>query len=118
MRKLASIQTITKLEEIPKATSIEKAYILGWECIVKKGEFKEGDLCVYFEVDSILPPWKMFEFMEKRRYRVKIAKFMKQISCGLALPLNSFNNFIQVVDIKGVKYLEIDYDKRNKMIFK
>ena len=25
---------------------------MAWNVIVKKGEFKEGDLCVYFEIDS------------------------------------------------------------------
>jgi hypothetical protein len=38
-RKLASIQRIEKLEPIPGADKIEKATVLGWELVVKKGEF-------------------------------------------------------------------------------
>ena len=55
MRKLASIQKIIKIEPIPGADRIEKATILGWECVVQKGQFKPGDHCIYFEIDSIVP---------------------------------------------------------------
>jgi len=92
MRKLASIQIVKQIESIKGAKTIEKAYILGWQCIVKKGEFKEGDRCVYFEIDSILPPWEQFEFMESRKYRVKTAKFMGFAAQGLALPITAFPN--------------------------
>ena len=50
MRKLASVQRIAKLEPIPGADAIEKATVLGWELVVKKGEFQVGDLCVYAEI--------------------------------------------------------------------
>ncbi len=95
MRKLASIQKVAELFEIndkngKAAENIQGARILGWECVVKRGEFKEDDLCVYFEVDSILPPWEQFEFMEKRKYRVKTARFLQQTAQGLALPLTAF----------------------------
>lgn len=54
MRQLATIQRIKTIEPIPNADAIEKANILGWHVVVKKGEFKEGDLCVYCEIDSIM----------------------------------------------------------------
>jgi RNA ligase (TIGR02306 family) len=54
-RKLASIQRIINLTPIDGADAIETATILGWSVVVKKGEFKIGDLCVYFEIDSLLP---------------------------------------------------------------
>ena len=55
MRKLASIQKIWKTEPIDGADRIELAYILGWQCVVNKGQFKSSDLAVYFEIDSFLP---------------------------------------------------------------
>ena len=93
-RKLATIQKITRLFPIEGADRIEGAEILGWECVVNKNEFKEGDLCVYFEIDSQLPIHPVFEFMANRHYRVKTAKFKKQISQGLTLPLEILDNFI------------------------
>ncbi len=46
MRKLASIQTINHIESIPNAEAIEKARVLGWWVVVKKGEFRSGDRVV------------------------------------------------------------------------
>ena len=80
MRNLASIQKISKLEPIPNADTIEKATVLGWELVVKKGEFKEGDLCVYCEIDSVLPERPEFEFLRTKKFRIKTIKFKGQIS--------------------------------------
>ena len=49
-RKLASIQRIWKIEPIEGADRIELAYVLGWQCVVNKGQFKPMDLAVYFEI--------------------------------------------------------------------
>ena len=114
MRKLAHIERIDALEPIEGADRIEKAEILGWNCVVKKGEFKVGDLCIYIEVDSILPDHPEFEFMRDRKFRVKTIKLRKQISQGLALPYSIINLFQKppmkkytieddVTDIIGIK---------------
>ncbi len=95
-RKLASIQKIISLDPIEGADFIEKATILGWECVVKKGDFKVNDLCVYFEIDSILPKDKEeFAFLESCNWRIKTTKRKKQVSQGLAVPLDS----IKYVDV-------------------
>lgn len=54
MRKLASIQRIEWLRPIEGRDRIELAGVLGWQVIVKKGEFHVGELCIYVEIDSIL----------------------------------------------------------------
>lgn len=97
MRHLASIQKIWKLSPIEGADRIELAHILGWQCVVNKGKFKEGDLCVYFEIDSFLPIRPEYEFLRKSSYknspilgegfRLRTMKFRGEISQGLALPL-------------------------------
>ena len=102
MRKLATVQKILKLEPIEGADRILKATVLGWHVVVRKDEFKEGDLCVYFEVDSLLPPIPAFDFLketgiktilgedqkEHSGYRLKTIRLRKQISQGLAQPLS------------------------------
>jgi len=102
MRKLATIQKILKLEPIEGADQIEKATVLGWHLVVKKGEFKEGDLCVYLEVDSLLPQIPEFEFLARGSspkksfidgkeyvgHRLKTIRLRKQVSQGLAMPLS------------------------------
>ena len=97
-RKLASVQQIWKIEPIEGADSIEVANVLGWKCVVKKGEFHPMDLAVYFEVDSFLPIRPEFEFLRKSSYkktdvmgegfRLRTVKLRGQISQGLLLPLS------------------------------
>lgn len=89
MRKLASIQRINSLSPIDGADKIEKATVLGWELVVaKKDNFKAGDLCVYCEIDSILPDKPEFEFLRERKFRIKTIKLKGQVSQGIAFPLD------------------------------
>jgi len=93
MRKLATIREIGKIEAIPGADKIELAFIDGWQLVVQKNEFKPGSLCVYFEIDSILPNVPVFDFMQPRKWRVRTIKCMKHISQGLAKPLSLLSEF-------------------------
>ena len=88
MRKLASIQRIKALEPIPDADSIEKATVLGWQLVVKKGEFQVGDLCVYCEVDCLLPDRPEFEFLKNRGSRIRTIRLRGQVSQGICFPLS------------------------------
>lgn len=87
-RKLASIQRINSLRPIEGADAIEMAEVLGWRVVVKKGEFQEGDLCVYCEVDSVLPDQPEYEFLRDRKFRIKTIKLRGQISQGICFPLH------------------------------
>jgi len=91
-RNLVTIQLIEKLESIEGADFIEKAKLhnLEWEFVVRKNEFKVNDLCVYFEIDSLLPEKEWSEFMRERKFRVKTIKLKKVISQGLCMPINTF----------------------------
>ena len=87
MRKLASIQRIRSLEQIIGADAIEKATVLGWQLVVKKGEFEPGELCVYIEIDSVLPETATFEFLRSKNFRIKTMKLRGQVSQGICFPL-------------------------------
>jgi RNA ligase (TIGR02306 family) len=87
MRKLASIQRIKALEPIAGADAIEKATVLGWQLVVKKGEFQVGDPCVYCEIDSQMPLRPEFAFLQPRGMRVRTVKLRGQISQGICFPL-------------------------------
>ena len=119
MRKLARIEEITNIQPIEGADAIELAMIKGWNVVVKKNEFKIGDKCVYFEIDSFLPLKEEFEFLRKTSYkklsdgtegfRLKTIKFRGQISQGLALPVSilkekqkDFKSGDDVSEITGV----------------
>lgn len=120
-RKLASIQIIKDIKPINGADNIECATVLGWECVILKNEFKIGDKCVYFEIDSIVPEREEFEFLRDRKFRIKTIKLKKQISQGLALPLTilpngNYNEGDDVTDIIGVKKYDPQAESEKKLI--
>lgn len=88
MRKLAHIEKVTNIRPIEGADNIEQVNILGWNVVVKKNEFKEGDLCVYIEIDSICPEKPHFEFLRNKNFKVKTIKLRGVISQGLILPID------------------------------
>lgn len=107
MRKLASIQRIASLSPIEGADKIVKATVLGWEVVVQKGSFKEGDLVVYCEVDSILPEKPEFEFLRERKFRIKTIKLKGQVSQGICFPMSILKNSgykegYDVTDVLGI----------------
>ncbi|MHB8108374.1 MAG: RNA ligase (ATP), partial [Candidatus Cryosericum sp.] len=53
MRTLASIQTIEEVTTHPNADALDIVRVLGWRCVAKRDEFKPGDRCIYFEIDSL-----------------------------------------------------------------
>jgi len=87
-RKLAHIEQILEVNNIPGADNILCAKILGWECVIaKKDNFKVSDKIIYIETDSIVPDKPEFEFLRDRKFRVKTIKLRGQISQGLVIPL-------------------------------
>ena len=54
-KPLAYIVKIKDIREIPGADRIELATVMDYTVVVKKGEYKPGDLGLYIEVDSLLP---------------------------------------------------------------
>ncbi len=88
MRKLASIQKVLAIDPIEGADAIVRATVLGWQLVVKKDEFRVGDLVIYCEIDSLMPDRPEFEFLRPRAMRIKTARLRGQISQGICFPLN------------------------------
>lgn len=97
MRKLASIKPITYIKPIEGADAIECAIVDGgWPVVIKKGEYKVGDIAIYLEIDSWVP-YELAPFLSKgkepREYngvkgeRLRTVKLRGQVSQGLLLPI-------------------------------
>ena len=94
MRKLATIRKIDLIRPIPDADAIECAVVGGWTVVIKKGDFKAGDLATYVEIDSWIPT-ELAPFLSKgkepREYngvrgeRLRSVKLRGQLSQGLLL---------------------------------
>lgn len=105
MRKLACIKRIDSIEPIDGADAIELAVLGGWKTVVKKNEYKVGDLAVYCEVDSWIPT-ELAPFLTKGKEprefegvkgeRLRTVKLRGALSQGLLLPIPE--NWIYVGD--------------------
>lgn len=99
MRSLASVREISRIESIPNADNLELAVVDGWRVVVRKGEYKKGDICIYCEIDSLLPCRPEFEFLRKTSYtqlpeaiegfRIRTLKLRGTLSQGLLIQPNS-----------------------------
>lgn len=96
-RKLATIEVIKDLRPIEGADAIEVATVRGWQVVVKKGEFSIGDLCVYCEIDSVLPPRPEFAFLEKVKYRIRTIRLRGCISQGIIFPMSILENYGKII---------------------
>lgn len=127
-RSLAHIEQITNIRPIDGCDNICLCNVLGWSLIIKKDEFKDGDKCVYIEIDSIAPSdMECFSFLEKKHYKIKTMKMRGVISQGLALPLsilppkeyNIGDDVTQILRIKKIEDEVTEFKPINKeMIFK
>lgn len=113
---LASIQKILDVKPVENADSLDKVYVLGWQVVAKRGEFKTGDLCVYISIDSIVPDKSEFAFLAKEKFRVRTIKLRGELSQGIVFPMSilpdnkEFEHFYEVgadvSEILGVKHYE------------
>lgn len=99
-RKLVTIENVEDVWCHPNADLLDLVRVRGWQCVVKKGEFKKGDKVIYFEIDSFLPIREEFEFLrassfrkmgETEGFRLRSIRLRKEISQGLVLPISLLN---------------------------
>lgn len=106
MRKLASVRRIDAINPIPNADAIECAVVGGWTVVVKKGEYKPGDLAVYVEIDAWVPT-TLAPFLSKgkepRVYngvpgeKLRTVKLRGQLSQGLLLPVDKTEDGVRFI---------------------
>ena len=95
---------VVRIEEIlphPNADTLGIIYIGGYQCVVKKDDYKAGDLAIYIQPDTIVPVMDQFKFLwadrefadgtvPERLRRITVRRFRKEWSEGLLLPLSDF----------------------------
>lgn len=88
---------ISSIENIENADSIELVGIGEYRCVVRKGEFKPGDVVVYIPEASIVPQWLLEKLnlvgklAGPEKNRVKAIKLRGVLSQGLVYPLEKNN---------------------------
>lgn len=91
-RELAYVVKVDEIRPIEGADRVEVAIVNGWHIMVRKDQFKPGDLAVYFEIDSKVPAEEPFMFLEPKQFKIKTQKYFKGtvISQGLLMGFEDF----------------------------
>ena len=120
-RELAYVVEIDEIIPIEGADRVETALVGGWRVMVKKDQFKKGDLAIYFEIDSKVPETEPFLFLAPKNFKIKTQKYFKGkvISQGLLMAPADFGwkpDAFEVGDFVTEKlkitYAEVEDNKR------
>lgn len=109
IRELCYITKINDIKPIEGKDRVECAVVGGWTIMVRKDQFKIGDLGIYFEIDSKVPETEPFKFLEEKHYKIKTQKYGKFYSQGLLMSAEDFGGF-QYQDGDGQYYLHFGKD--------
>ena len=95
------VARINEIKPIPGADNIEQGVIGGWNCIIKKGEYKADDLVVVATTDAVIPE-ELSDAMNVTNYlrkgqRVRTIKLRGMYSECLIIPITY---------VQGVKRVE------------
>lgn len=117
MNNLATIQRVKNVRSCPNSDNLDLVQVLGWQVVVKRGEFAEDSLCVYISIDTILPEQPAFEFLRNKHFRIKPIRLRGEASAGIVFPLSILGTFgydfrgpvmegVDVTNVIGVKHYE------------
>lgn len=85
---IVPVTTIEALTPHTKADTLELAQVLGWQVVVRKGEYTTGQKVVYFPIDTLLPLDVSERFGVTKylaRQRIRCARLRSEPSFGLVV---------------------------------
>ena len=74
-RELCYVVRVDEIKPIEGRDRVECAVVGGWTIMVRKNQFKPGDLGIYFEIDSQVPEKEPFMFLEAKHFKIKTQKY-------------------------------------------
>lgn len=96
---ITRVERITKVEPHPNAERLEVAHVKGWHCVVPKGVYQDGSLCVYIPIDSVLPEALanfLFEGAKvKPPERIKTIRLRGLYSQGLVASVDNIKKYLR-----------------------
>ena len=106
------VARINEIKEIPGADNIEQGVIGGWNCIIKKGEYKVDDLVVVATTDAVIPQ-ELSDAMNVTNYlrkgqRVRTVKLRGVYSECLIIPLRYAR--------QSAKYTKLEWNEGKDMM--
>jgi RNA ligase (TIGR02306 family) len=104
------VARVNEIKEIPGADNIEQGVIGGWNCIIKKGEYKVDDLVVVATTDAVIPQ-ELSDAMNVTNYlrkgqRVRTVKLRGVYSECLIIPTHYTGLFDSEI-VEGKDVMEV-----------
>lgn len=97
MEKLAVVSRVLTIQPIEGADKIERATVLGWQVVVRKGLYEVGDKVVIIFPDTLIPKRYLDEsYQGDEKVRLKTVKLKGQYSAGLLLPVQSLKDIANI----------------------
>ncbi len=105
------VSRINEIKEIPGADNIEQGVIGGWNCIIKKGDYKVNDLVVVTTTDAVIPKdlsdsLGVTNYLRKGQ-RVRTVKLRGVYSECLIIPLRIAAATAHTILVEGSDCMEI-----------
>ena len=98
-RELVYVVRVEEIRPLEGYDRVEYARIgAGWWIVVRKDQFKPGDLAIYFEIDSRVPAEEPFMFLEPKKFKIKTQKMCRVISQGLLMSADDFGWVVDDAD--------------------
>lgn len=111
----ATIELIEQVYPHSNADSLELVKVLGYQCVVPKNLYKQNDMILYIQPDSVLPldqSWAT-EYLKYAKIRVKAIKLRGEWSEGLIIPIDTlktyFPNIQPEVGLEVSQFLNITH---------
>jgi len=104
-----------RIEEHPNADALELAVVGDYRSIVRKGQFKTGDLGVYIPEAAVLDEWLIErlglvgKLAGKERNRVKAIKLRGILSQGLVYPVHLLDGGLYAIEYNETDKSLLDY---------
>lgn len=111
LNSVCYVTAITELKSIDGADRIELAILNGWNCIVKKDEYKVGDLVVVATTDAVIPQelsdeLKVTDYLRKGQ-RVRTVRLKGVYSECLIIPVSYVYRKTNKVMFNGSDVMDI-----------
>lgn len=104
--KLTQVVKILDLSPIEGADRIEKAKVLGWEVVVRKGLHKVGDKVLFIFPDTSVPKQLLDEtYVGDEKVRLKTIRMKGQYSAGLIIPLRDLVSLPKRLNERGDMFI-------------
>lgn len=88
---IVEVCKIRDVKNHPDADKLDLAIVKGWQVVVGRDQFKEGDLIVYIPMDAVVPTeladkWNVRNYLTgQNRDRVRCARLRGEMSYGLII---------------------------------